>query len=57
MDLDKIHSVVRRLNILLNHREVGLASWWMMLGNLLRELNELSSGMSGADTAEEINNG
>ena len=40
MNLDKLHISVKKLDTLLTERETGTTSWWIMLGNLVREIDE-----------------
>ena len=40
MNLDKLHTAVKKLDALLTERETGTTSWWIMLGNLVREIDE-----------------
>ena len=51
MDLDKLHTAVKKLDALLTERETGVTSWWIMLGNLVREINDAVF----ADQSEDVN--
>ena len=49
--LNKLHTSVKKLDALLTERETGVTSWWIMLGNLVREINDAVF----ADQSEDVN--
>ena len=44
MDLDKLHTSVKKLDDHLSDRHTGTTSWWIMLGNLVREIDDAVFG-------------
>lgn len=38
MDLDKLHMIVKKLDLILDDRQEGVATWWIALSNLIESL-------------------
>ena len=53
MDLDKLHISVKKLDAHLSDRHTGTTSWWIMLGNLVREIDETVFGDQPEDIEKE----
>ena len=53
MELNKLHTAVKKLDTLLTERETGVTSWWIMLGNLVREINDTVFAEQPEDVNED----